>query len=669
MNSIEIDFEIEYASCELANERIECKPILTTYFDAHFERSEAEGGVINTHLDEHDLSKVYEGTLKARVPHTTSIPITAAIGFASYAERRNEFGMACYTGAGVGHVKMVEIMEGLQKGNTYEKRIPLIIETTKLLGDPVKKGEIVFRVTKMHKGKKVNFIPLDRCILGDLHTGNTLASDIEAFIQRRVEFEASMKDTWDGTKNVRAPMNISDAGIELTGTCFTPIEGFALNEMLDVNEEYFQNALEISMHRKGYNNLGADFRALDLAHKAELMAEICMYAAQSFDYISDTVDMSKRGERGGTFRRIGYEHFHNANVTGSLDCEDGAKSGGQFFYSFRKMHIDAKKYPELAELQIIAEDYVSFLTLATVHGARVNDGKERVGAHMYQLFMPRAQVKACLSTTIEGKVWAERLPLNQKYDELPTLFGEGTGRIRPLGTGPVELHSFRQHVSTQLIGALDDTHPRSYDPLYEERRYVAMGMARSRGGLKALISHDWGQPSNFYLGNLMVLTSEFMDVGENLGSFICGKIDTERREITRGSEFVALIRQENTVALIPLEPLPQHIMEATREAAALFPPSRSFVLERNKIKETDKKHPELERLKRTINGLGRKGVAPHGGPATYIRPHHISKESIDRMISEITNMNAVFKVDVEFEPITTSMWQWRIITYVDRDKI
>ena len=118
MSHIEIDYELEYLSCELADERIESKPVVTTYFDAHFERSEAEGGVINTHLDEHDLDKIYEATLKARVPSgTTSVPITAAVGFASYAQRRNEFGMACYTNAGTGHVKMVEILEGIKASN------------------------------------------------------------------------------------------------------------------------------------------------------------------------------------------------------------------------------------------------------------------------------------------------------------------------------------------------------------------------------------------------------------------------------------------------------------------------------------------------------------------------------------------------------------------------
>lgn len=688
-HTLEIQYEIEYLSCELADERIESKPVLTTYFDAHFIRSESEGGVINTHLDEHDLDKVYEATLKARVPSgTTSVPITAAIGFAHYAQRRNEFGMACYTNAGTGHVKMVEILEAIERKNgVFEKRIPLIMETTKLLGEPVKKGEILFRVKSVKKGNRVAFLPLDRCILGD-NTPSGLGSNAEMiseFIQRRVDFEAGMEDTWDGIKNVRAPMDISSAGIELTGTCFVPVEGFAICETLDINEEYFQNALERSMIRKGFTNPSVGFRALDIAHKAECLGEIVIYASQSFDYISDTVDLSKRepetkkgskplisAVRSDSYRRIGFEDFHSIGVTASGDCEDGAKLGQLMFHNFRRLEIDAKKYPELKELQTIASDYAYFLTLATVHGARVNDGVEKVGAHMLGLLLPKDQIKASLSTTVEGKVWANRLPLEQKSDALPTLFAEGTGRIRPLGTGPVKLHSLktttiRNIIQNSLIES-NSTHPASYDPLFKERMYVSKYM-NSRGGMKALISHDWGAESSFYLGNLLVVTSEFMEVGENLGAFVCGNVDREKGTITRGSKFVDLIRQVNTVALIPCEPVPPKIMDITREAATLRAPSRPFVLERDKIDPKSKTHPELERLKKSINGLKRTGEAPFGGVSTYMRKHQFNKASVDKMISNIIQMKAVFKVDYEFEAITTSLHQYRLIMYVDKNSI
>ena len=70
--------------------------MLRTFLDANVQRSEATGGVFTTHLDEHDLAKIYEGTLRGeciggRLPETT------CIGFACKAMRRNEFDVACYT--------------------------------------------------------------------------------------------------------------------------------------------------------------------------------------------------------------------------------------------------------------------------------------------------------------------------------------------------------------------------------------------------------------------------------------------------------------------------------------------------------------------------------------------------------------------------------------------
>jgi len=672
---IEIDYEIEYLSCELADEHIESKPVVTTYFDAHFIRSEAEGGVITTHLDEHDLSKVYEGTLKARTPSGVGIPITSAIGFTSYSQQRNDFGMACMVEAGSGHVTMSEITSGMTKTGVFEKRIPLVIETTKLIGEPVRKGEILFRAKEVRKGNRVSFIPLDRCILGDEHTSQSNAEMISQFIQRRVEREASMKDTWDGIHNVRAPMDISSSGIELTKTCFVPIEGFAICETIEVNVEYFQNAFTRTMIRKGSTNPSVDFRALDTPHKAEVLAEIVVYASQSFDYISDTFVLSKRDPSGGVsepMRRIPGEKFADILSTASGDCEDGGKGAIVMFYNFLRLKIDPIKFPELAELQRIARNYVGFLTLATVHGARVNDGVEKVGAHMYGLLIPKDQVRSILSTTPDGKMWANRLPLEQTIDLLPTLILEGTGRFRPMGSGPIELHSLKtvnvgNLIRSALIGEAPASHPASYDPLHSERQYV--GHYLDSKGFKVLIEYTWGRNSSFYLGNLALITNHFMDIGENLGAFICGKIDREKGIITRGSKFTDLIRQENTVALIPCEPLPEKIMEITREAAALRAPTRSFVLDESKIDPALKVNAELERLKSAVKAMGRTGNSPFGPVGVYARPHQFNKQRIDNMIQNISQMKAVYKVDYQFEAITTSMCQYRIMVYVDKTLI
>lgn len=53
----------------------------------------------------------------------------------------------------------------------------------------------------------------------------------------------------------------------------------------------------------------------------------------------------------------------------------------------------------------------------------------------------------------------------------------------------------------------------------------------------------------------------------------------------------------------------------------------------------------------------------------FFRPHQFNKASIDNMIADISRMGAVFKVDYEFEAITTELHQYRLMMYVDKNKI
>ncbi len=107
---------------------------------------------------------------------------------------------------------------------------------------------------------------------------------------------------------------------------------------------------------------------------------------------------------------------------------------------------------------------------------------------------------------------------------LPTLFGEGTGRMRSLGPGPIAVMKGAVR-SAQVAGLLDEQHPTSYDPLYNERRYVAMNLRDSRGIGKIELPHDMGAESNFYHGNLSLVTPHYIEDGHSLGYFLCGNID------------------------------------------------------------------------------------------------------------------------------------------------
>lgn len=668
MATVRLHYQLEYIECDLADERVENKPVLRVYYDTHFIRSEAGGGINTIELDEHDLTHIYKGTLVAETNALMSnkIPATSCIGFAQYAQRRNEYDMSCYTNAGTAHVSVGDIFDAMvvKKKPMYVKERPLLLETTRLTGDPVKKGVIRFRVTKLEMGPRVGMIRRELCPLGA--PVEQIDNMLEAFIQRRVKYEGAMVDTWPGIKNVRAPMDISSAGIELTHKCFVPVEGFAIEEPFECNLGYFENAYRQVMARKNLNP-DTDFNAMDRIHKAEVMAQICTYAAQSFDYISDTVDRSNRNI--GTYQpslRVGFEDFNNMGTTLSGDCEDGAKLTQLIFGALKNLDVKNGSAP-LKELHEISQHYTYFLTLATVHGAKAEDQTEHIGAHMYGMLLPPHQIKEALATNDLGLQLLNKLPIapQKGNDCLPTLFCEGTGRIRPLGPGPtMSVHECVR--SAAYVGQLADSHPMSYDPLIMERRLIGVRM-QSKGGLKTEIPHDYGAPSNFYLGNLLFVTDEWVKLGYNVGAFICGNVDKSQRVITRGAKFVDIINQLDTFAMIPCEPIPQPIMDITREAVALRAPSRPFLYDPKKQVAGPEKNKELERLKSSINNLRRQGESPYGSVDVFMRDHQFNAASISRMIQDLKQIGPLYKVDYQMQPITNAVHTYRVMLFLDKN--
>ena len=668
MSTVKLHYQLEYVKCELADERVENKPVLRLYYDTHFIRSEAGGGVHSIELDEHDLTTIYSGTLVADTDSVMSnkIPITSCLGMAQYAQRRNEYDMACYTNAGTCHVKFGDIYNEMvvKKKPFYVVERPLLMETTRLMGKPIEKGVVRFRCTKLELGSNIGLIRRELCPLGA--PLSRIDNMLETFIQRRVKYEGSMVDTWPGIKNVRAPMDLSSAGIELIGKCFVPIEGFAIEEPFESNVGYFENAYRQVMIRRNLDPEN-DWKALDRIHKGEIMADVCTYAAQSFDYISDTVDLSNRlKEAYDVAKRLGFEDFNCMGTTLSGDCEDGAKLTQLIFYALT--HLDmSNASPILQELQKIAKLYVYFLTLATVHGAKAEDQTEHIGAHMYGFLVPKHQVLQALRNNEMGNQLLSKLPVEDYMESagLATLVCEGTGRIRALGPGPTM--SVKECVcSAAYVGALHKDHPTSHDPLIMERRLVGVCM-KSKGGLKTEIPHDYGAPSNFYLGNLLFVTDEWLRLGYNVGAFICGNIDKQSKCITRGAKFVDIVNQADTFALIPCEPIPQPIMAITREAVSLRAPSRPFTFDKNKPIDAPKTNKHLERLKQSINNMHRKGESPYGSVDVFMRDHQFNAASISNMIKDLKRIGPLYKVDYQVQPITNNVHTYRVMLFLDRE--
>ncbi len=222
-----------------------------------------------------------------------------------------------------------------------------------------------------------------------------------------------------------------------------------------------------------------------------------------------------------------------------------------------------------------------------------------------------------LETNTKGAVTAEKMDLTQKNEHLPTLVAEGTGMVRPLGSSKADFlpknvrQVLAEHIENGLItgnSAAPSSHI-SYDPLFNERKYVSRNMY-TKGGMKTLIPRDMGAESTFYLGQLLGVTSQQIE-RTKVGAFIFGNItggNVERTSgnssspsggVTRGAYFTDILNQRDNVALIPCSPVPDKIMQIAYEANTLRAPLRSFVLDKKKpIEGGPVNPPEFEKMKK-----------------------------------------------------------------------
>lgn len=644
MRTVEVDYEFRYAECELADAFAETLPVLEMFYDRHFERSEKTGGIVHIPLDENDRSVIYKGTLTAKIHRRVgAIPPTSAIGLASFSLKRNQFASLCYVDAGTSHIKLGPVLEHFErnhKNEPYSKELSLVLHTTKQMTQNgavggVEKGKLVMHITDIRMGG-VQFMH---------ESQSPLSAPIESISQSLMEYvsscmqqQSTMKDTIPGTSLIHAPMEISESGIELTKSMYLPVTAYAMFETPKSNLGYWRNAFERVMARQ--NGDVSDFDDFDLDSKAMTMAQIMVFEAETFDYVSDEVDRNNRTK--GVYdalKKMGYENFGDATVTTSGDCEDSACTIQMTFRSFM-----AFKFPptekRLREMQNIARQYVPMLTLAVVHGAKADDENAPKGAHMYVTFLTKHQFQKALGKTPEGKRALSMLPWDTSVEpdpRLPTLFGEGTGMINPLG-----------------------------DKVQNLKETAYMRQARSLAGFKTLLPHKKGESSPFYMGNLLGITSAFFSRGSNIGGFVFGTTtNSKRNPVTRGTLWEDVINQAETMALVPQPPINKTVMNIMREATMLRVPPAHMVLDKEAALG-EEMNPLLDRLVMGVASMKRR-------PGTsavinyYLRPHQFDHNTIDALLQDMSMMDRVWKIDYELEHVTNREFQYRVMFNVRKE--
>lgn len=644
-----VDYTIKYIECDLADKRIESKPVLQIFLSNHFVRNVETGGVVNIHLDEDNLQREYKGSLIGTLhrKHNDISPM-AAIGLNSYAIHRNDYGYACYVNVGTSNARIGNIMQDMKVKGRYDHTHDLMMRTVVVAGlEPVKKGTIELRIDRVEMGPAVALSRAASCLQAP---AQQIEQSLASYIQTSMELESSLPDLLPNTERIRAPYDLSQSGIESTGQTFLPVAAFALIETPQANEEYFQNSFERVMARR--NMKMTDYHDFDVKEKSRTMAMILGYAVQSFDYIGDAVELSKRSNstaRGISILRqhVGTDEFAQITNTLSGDCEDGARGIAATLKSFIATPFES---PQLQEMQSLArEKYTYMMTLSVVHGAKIGD-QEGWGAHMYGLLVPNEMMHHGLEKTTHGQALKRQMepamePVNGAAPpfggggggSVPFMFCEGTGKIDPIGYN---------------------------DPILDQRKYIAMNM-HSVAGFKKEIPHEEFGPSPFYYANLFAITNSLFDQGINVGGFIFGTEMTDKT-VRRGALYTDMLQQKPNVVMIPQPNIPEQTMQIMQEATSLFPPPRALVLDKSKPLAGKERDPLWDKFVTTIKSFQRTGPDTRFHPSVdcFVRPHQYNETVVNMMVGEAAQMDRLYDAAYEVEHITNDVYTYRIRLWV-----
>lgn len=668
--TLRLTFDVCYVECDLANKIDESHPILEMYFGEQFVPSKSDTPNIATLvLDEDHLQNHYQGVLQAALDPALrdggAVPAAAGIGLASCAVHRNDFGHPCYVNVGTSHILLQDIFREVRERGYYDHRHDLIMHTTVAAGvQPVKKGVVDVRFSRVELGAALSAKPLHPAALQS--AAEVVTQTLAAYVQSTILLEQSIPDTLHNTERIRAPLDISEVGIESTRDTFLPVAAFAMLQTPRANPAFFRNALDRVMARRGLNT-GA-WHDFDEKEKCRTLGLMLTYGVQNYcDYIGDAVELTNRRaaqQQQQQRRHVGSEEFSNVYNTMAGDCEDSANGIATTMRAFRNVQFDptAPSHAALIDLQRIAADYVPLMTLAVVHGAKIGD-QEGFGAHMYLPLMPRHQWDAGLAKTARGRQLLQRMqpavaPVaanstqpkswEQLNEERPFLFCEGTGRIDPLGYT---------------------------DPIYAQRKYLAERMP-SLGGFKKEIPHEERGPSPFYYASLFGVSDSIMEEsGISVGGFVLGNVNTQHdasnpsqaHEMTRGVLFTDSLAGTNTLAIMPQPPMPPAVLAIVKEALAFRPPHRALILDERAPLEGPAADPLLDRFVQAIKALKR--PAPQRKPPAavdmFVRPHQYNEAVINQMIREATTQAPLlYDISYEKENLMNKVYGYRVQLWI-----
>jgi hypothetical protein len=657
---IDVHFSVRYAECDLAEKNIESNPQLQMYLSSHFVREPESGGVVDIKLIEDDRAHCFVGSLVGSLKREyEGISSSACIGISSYALHKNDSDVQCFVNVGTNHIVIADVLREIREKGSYDHEHDLIMSTVVMSGlEPLKKGVVQVRIEKVELGPSLrhkHFIQSPLCV-GRRMIGTeveAVSNRIMSYIEETMRFETGFKDTFPHTERVRAPMDISQIGIELTPGTFLPVAAYAMGEAPHSNDAYWQNALERVMARRGLKQ--SDYHDLTQYDKAGLVGDMVCFGVQTYDYIGDAVETGNRMNKRINQQHIGTEEFHTRPcIPRAGDCEDVAGAIGNNMQSLQAAVVDASKYPRVAELQAIARRYVAGTSLTVVAGQKIGD-EAQFGAHMYAPAFSEQRIIEMLGRCAEGRKFLSQMhaPTN-----VPRVFAGGA--VHGASTEAEDLPSLVCEGTGHLASLYFE------DDLLHQRRTVGTQMPAFKHAKKWISREKPGEQSTFYFGPLAFFTPHFINTyGLKCGSFLFGQLDEHdpSKPPTRGVRFVDLVTNSPRVALIPHPSMSDEVMDIVKEAITLRPPPRALVLDHSKPMSGAIRDPLLDRYVTEVKALKRTPPAtlPRGESVDmFVMPHQYDADSVQQWVSDSRKVDEVYDASYELEHVTNLFSNYRL---------
>lgn len=602
-----IQFNLQWTHDNTSPE--EKQPIVKCYLDARWDREPT-----TIHLVKGGPQAVtVNGKISTKVKN---LPPLAAIGFASFAWRKNECGNPCLMDTGTTHIFLTDVVNQLKKAPTYTTELKFRLHTVQ----GYEKGavKVTFNREDFQLGLEVsNYVGNEFEQIGNLSVD---------YINSTYQQGQQMRDTFRGTERMRMPYDMSESGVESTGGKPLPAAAYVLSEIPKSNIGYWCNAYETVMKRDELNP--KEWNRLNLVGKARATILTITYMSQYLDYIGDSIDRNVRGQAYQKELVEPTENFGDPLTTYSGDCEDLATGELQVYNAFTTFNFP-KDEPRWKEMQQLASYYIPPLSLDVVNGQQVNNVSS-LGAHMNDNFIPLHQFRDAMP--VEGR---DELPWNDanfppEFKTLPFMIGEGTGMYEPLGTN---------------------------NPVAAQMAYVYR--CPSLEGFKKPISHKVGQVGSFFVGSLEGMTDYFYRRG-HYAPLTFWYADRNRGN-SRGVSYTDMINKPESLAIVPQPFISKKLMNHVEEVIKLRVPPKPLYLKEHHKREKNK---HLDALCEGIAQLKREPGPPYQRVPVYVRPHQINAVQGSKILTDFKKLDRIWKVDYQLENITDEIWGYRMLVYV-----